>query len=130
MSKDLIVLRGIPGSGKSSVAELFGSKAICTADDYFEDEQGNYNFDPTKLKDAHADCQMRCGLYMENGNPKIIVANTSTVAWEMEVYEKLAAKYGYRVYHLIVENRHGGKNSHGVPEEAIQKMKDRFEITL
>jgi hypothetical protein len=29
-----------------------------------------------------------------------------------------------------VENRHGGLNQHGVPEDKVQIMKDRFEIKL
>ena len=43
---------------------------------------------------------------------------------------KLAEKYGYRVHSLIVENRHGGVNEHGVPEEKLEQMKNRFEIKL
>ena len=31
---------------------------------------------------------------------------------------------------IIVENRHGGQNKHGVPEEKVQQMRDRFEIKL
>ena len=31
---------------------------------------------------------------------------------------------------VIVENRHGGTNKHGVPEDKIQLMKDRFEIKI
>jgi hypothetical protein len=29
-----------------------------------------------------------------------------------------------------VENRHGGVNEHGVPEDKLQIMKDRFEVKL
>jgi hypothetical protein len=29
-----------------------------------------------------------------------------------------------------VENRHGGVNEHGVPEEKLEQMKTRFEIKL
>jgi len=42
----------------------------------------------------------------------------------------LAIKYGYYVTSIIVENRHGGDNEHGVPEDKIQLMKDRFEIKI
>jgi hypothetical protein len=45
-------------------------------------------------------------------------------------YYELAAKYGYKVYSLIVENRHGGVNEHGVPEDKLTQMKNRFEIRL
>jgi hypothetical protein len=45
-------------------------------------------------------------------------------------YYDLAKKYGYRVYSLIVENRHGGVNEHGVPEDKLKIMKNRFEVKL
>jgi hypothetical protein len=31
---------------------------------------------------------------------------------------------------IIVENRHEGTNEHGVPDEVLTKMKNRFEIKL
>jgi hypothetical protein len=31
---------------------------------------------------------------------------------------------------VIIENRHGNENIHGVPEDKLQIMKDRFEIKL
>jgi len=62
--------------------------------------------------------------------PTIVVSNTFTQEWEMEPYFKLAEKYGYTVFSVIVENRHGGKNEHGVPEEKVQVMKNRFQIKL
>jgi hypothetical protein len=48
----------------------------------------------------------------------------------MEQYYKMAESWGYRVYSIIVENRHGGVNEHGVPEEKLEQMKSRFEIKL
>jgi hypothetical protein len=67
---------------------------------------------------------------MANNTEKIVVSNTFTQEWEMEYYYDLAKEYGYRVYSLIVENRHSGVNSHGVPEEKLVQMKNRFEISL
>jgi hypothetical protein len=67
---------------------------------------------------------------MTNNVKKIIVSNTFTQEWEMQPYFDLAEKYGYRVYSLVVENRHGGVNEHGVPQETLDKMKNRFEIKL
>jgi hypothetical protein len=29
-----------------------------------------------------------------------------------------------------VENRHGGVNEHGVPEDKLKMMKNRFEVRL
>jgi hypothetical protein len=48
----------------------------------------------------------------------------------MRPYFDLAEKYGYKVYSLIVENRHGGVNEHGVPEDKLELMRKRFEISL
>jgi hypothetical protein len=48
----------------------------------------------------------------------------------MEDYYQLAKEYGYKVFSMIVENRHGGVNQHGVPEEKLEQMKNRFEIKL
>jgi len=48
----------------------------------------------------------------------------------MKTYMDLAVKYGYQVVSLIVENRHGNSSVHNVPDETIEKMKSRFEISL
>ena len=130
MKKDLILIRGISGSGKSTLAEAITDKEnICTADDFFMDK-GEYKFDGSKLKDAHAYCQTKCRLRMAVGAPLIIVANTFTKEWEMKAYFDLAQEFKYRVHSVITENRHGGKNKHNVPEETLEAMKTRFEIKL
>jgi hypothetical protein len=67
---------------------------------------------------------------MLDEHEKIIVSNTFTQEWEMKSYYELAEKYGYRVHSVIVENRHGGVNEHGVPEDKLEVMKNRFEVKL
>ncbi len=61
---------------------------------------------------------------------RITVSNTFTQEWEMEPYFELAKKYGYKVFTVIVENRHGGINEHNVPEDKLEQMKNRFEVKL
>ena len=61
---------------------------------------------------------------------KIVVSNTFTQEWEMKTYFDLAGKNGYKVFSIIVENRHGGETVHNVPKETLEKMKNRFEIKL
>ena len=52
--KELFLLRGLPGSGKSTFANfVWNEYAICEADKFFYDKEGNYNFDATKIKQAH-----------------------------------------------------------------------------
>jgi len=48
---------------------------------------------------------------------KIAVSNTFTQEWELQPYYELAIKYGYYVTCIVVENRHGNKSIHGVPED-------------
>ena len=127
--KELFLLRGLPGSGKSTLAKSI-SEVHYEADMYFVDADGNYNFDATLLKDAHNWCQTMTIMAMEYSTPKIVVSNTFTQEWEMEAYRELAELRGYIVYSIVVENRHNGVNNHGVPEEALTRMKNRFEIKL
>ena len=133
MKKILYILRGVPGSGKSTVAQNIGGTHFET-DKYFMVD-GEYKFDPTKLKQYHQMCQDEVNLAMIQNhtahfNDVIVVSNTFTQEWEMKPYFDLAKTYGYQVFSLIVENRHGGLNQHGVPEDKVQIMKDRFEIKL
>ena len=126
---NLYLLRGLPGAGKSTIAKELNCVNF-EADQFFLDENSDYKFDPTKLKDAHAWCQSRVKHCMTEGIQNISVSNTFTQEWEMEAYYNLAKEYNYRVFSIIVENRHGGKNLHGVPEDKLQVMNDRFQIKL
>jgi predicted kinase len=132
--KELFLLRGLPGSGKSTLARsLTTNDAIhIEADMFFVDSStGEYRFDATKLKDAHKWCRDHTEICMQPDSfSRIIVSNTFTQEWEMKSYFELAEQYDYKVYSLIVENRHGGVNEHGVPDEVLTKMKDRFEVKL
>jgi predicted kinase len=128
MGKELILLRGLPGSGKSTLARSLGGMHM-EADKYFM-YSGKYEFDASKLRDAHNWCQNAVRVGMETQGQKIVVSNTFTQEWEMDPYYKLAEQYGYRVYSLVVENRHMGVNQHGVPADKLEQMKNRFEIKL
>ena len=133
--KNLYLLRGLPGSGKSTLAREI-STTFVEADMFFC-RNCEYKFDGSKIKDAHAWCKATVREWMEiNLNTygleydSITVSNTFTQEWEMEDYYELAKEYGYKVFSMIVENRHGGINIHECPEEKIEQMRNRFEIKL
>lgn len=131
--KVLYLLRGLPGAGKSTLAKSIG--AIYFEADMFFMEGNEYKFNPLKLKDAHAWCQNQVRISMNNANggmtpTRIAVANTFTQEWEMESYYKMAEEFGFTVFSIIVENRHGGVNTHNVPEDKLELMKNRFEVKL
>ncbi len=134
----IFLVRGLPGSGKSTFANhIWNNYAVCEADQYFIDkETSEYKFDATKLREAHEWCrnQVETRMIDHQSNPQyypeIVVSNTFTQEWEMQAYFDLAEKYGYRVTTLIVENRHGNSNIHGVPDDKLEIMRNRFEIKL
>jgi predicted kinase len=133
MEKILYIVRGIPGSGKSTFAKTLGGKHFETDNFFMVD--GEYKFDVTKLKAAHEWCQNSVNTAMilnitTDLNNTIVVSNTFTQEWEMKPYFDMAETYGYRVFSLIVENRHGGVNQHGVPQDKLEIMKNRFETKL
>ena len=131
--KTLYLVRGVPGSGKSTFAKSLGGTHFET-DSYFMVD-GEYKFDFTKLKEAHKWCQDSVNTSMilnhtTGSHEVIVISNTFTQEWEMKPYFEMAESWGYRVFSIIVENRHGGVNEHGVPEDKIEVMKNRFEIKL
>jgi predicted kinase len=133
---ELILLRGLPGSGKSTLAKIIlqlrisDEPEVLSADDFFINNDGEYNFDSSKIKEAHNYCQFRCSERMRQQKAKIVVANTFTQEWEMQPYFEMAERYNYRVHSVIVENRHESENIHGVPADKLKQMKKRFEIKL
>ncbi len=124
----LYMVRGIPGSGKTTFAEAICDKVV-SADDYHYDADGNYNWKQENMAAAHRYCQGKTRSIMQTGKD-VAVANTSTTKKELKPYYDLAEEFGYTVFSIIVENRHGGKNVHNVPAETLEKMKKRFDVEL
>lgn len=85
---------------------------------------GKYIFDASLLKEAHAFCQKMAENAMGAG-VELVVSNTFTQKWEMEPYLGLAEEYGYEVVVITATGEY--TNVHGVPPQAIQRMKERWE---
>ena len=131
MERSLYLIRGlpwIPGSGKSTFAKTLGGEHI-EADMFFM-KDGEYKFDPTMIGPAHNWVQDVVEHWMDSSIEKIVVSNTFTQEWEMKPYYELAEKYGYTVFSIIVENRHGGVDVHGVPEEKLVQMEARLRNSI
>ena len=127
---NLILLRGVSGAGKSTIAPMFENAVLVSTDDFFLDEYGDYVFDANSLVINHQKCQFAVNMMMQDNEELIVVHNTFTADWEMDAYFDLARKHGYAVHTIIVENRHGSKNVHDVPKDVVKAQIERFSVTL
>ena len=124
MKKEAYIIKGLPGSGKSTLAEALKGEngVICEADKYYYDEEGNYNFDPAKMGENHEKCFNAFKDACESGIQRVIQSNTNTAIWQYDKYMDVAKEHGYIVSVVLVENHHGNKSIHDVPDETLVKM--------
>lgn len=132
MEKTLIILRGVSGAGKSTVADMLaeGLWPICEADKFHYTEDGVYDWKPENIQAAHKWCQDQVKEMMEWKFRKIILSNTFTSEKELKPYLNLADENGYRVISLVVENRHGNDSIHSVPQETRDAQERRLRNSL
>lgn len=129
MDKTVVILRGVSNAEKTTFANFIGGD-VCSADDFFTDETGEYKFDASKLSEAHEYCFDKFKKLIDSGSSRIIISNTNTQYWEFKRYKEYAEEKGYIVFCTILENRHGNRNNHDVPDLAIERQKARFEVKL
>lgn len=131
----LILVRGVPGSGKSTFAKHWVNSAApkgqeilhFEADQYFVDSEGNYNFDPSLLPYAHQECYTNTLKGLASGKD-VIVSNTFVRSWEMQKYLNLPKELpNLNIDVLVVEMHNEFESVHGVPKEKIKQMKARFD---
>lgn len=117
----LILIRGLPGSGKSTRAKALAMVGFehFEADMFFE-RDGVYEYDSARIRDAHAWCQKRARQALACGK-RVVVSNTFTRLQEMEPYRKMAERV------RVVEVSGNWGNVHGVPAAAVQRMAKRWE---
>jgi hypothetical protein len=135
--KRLIIIRGLSGCGKTTMANLICSddedRIMVAADDFFTDEEGVYSFDSAKLKEAHEWCKSEVLDAMNGGFDVVVVHNTFTRKWEVDPYMNLASQNGYQVQVLSMYD--GGlsdlqlseRSEHNLPTHQIQKQRRRWE---
>jgi predicted kinase len=131
LSLNLILVRGVSGAGKTTLAEMLAqlpNTNEVSADEYWGPD---YAFDHTKLHLAHHWCQLTARAYLQDGC-SVVVHNTSTTERDVKVYQAIAKEYGANFTALIVENRHGNDSVHSVPQHVRkdQEMKLRNSIKL
>ncbi|XP_062569118.1 2',3'-cyclic-nucleotide 3'-phosphodiesterase-like isoform X2 [Saccostrea cucullata] len=136
-SNTIFIMRGVPGSGKSTIAralkQVYPTAVVCSADDYFM-RGSEYNYRSDDLGSAHRFCQEKASDAVRNGTNVIIIDNTNIKRWEMKFYLDLARQQQYTI--VLVQPKTDWKNnpsvlasrnSHNVDEETIRKKIKGFE---
>ena len=93
MDRKVIILSGLSGSGKSTYASALGG-VVCSADDFFVNDDGSYVFNPTKLQDAHAYCFRSFLEALQGTNETVVVDNTNTRVEEISPYVLASHAFG------------------------------------
>ncbi|NXO60813.1 N4BP2 protein, partial [Aramus guarauna] len=136
----LVLLRGVPGSGKSYLARTLlednPGGIILSTDDYFY-KHGQYHYDPDCLGEAHDWNRKRAKEAFEMRISPIIIDNTNIQAWEMKPYVTLAQQFKYKVmfrepdtWWKFKPKELERRNIHGVTKERIKRMLERYERCL
>ena len=127
-------MRGISGSGKSTLAKQLAGETgqIFSADNYFTDEQGNYNWDANKIGDAHRSCRDQARKAISDGISPVIIDNTNVSKWELKQLIPMIKMAQDNEYTARVEEAQTPwrfdekelvkKNTHGVRAQDIQRM--------
>lgn len=144
MNREIVIVRGLPGAGKSTIADsISGGIPVCEADKfeglYSTAEDGSVNFHGGEMVNglpmialAHQACQEACRLSLQQ-HGRAIVANTFTQGWEFTPYINMSVEANARI--IVVDVFDGGlddwslanRNTHGVPVDAIRSMRERWE---
>lgn len=133
-NNSLILLRGLPGSGKTTLAKVLSQNntyPVFSVDDFFTNElTGEYIFNFKDNHLAYKQCEELTEDAMKQQIPKIFVHNTFTLDWELEPFFKLASKFNYMLFVVTVENYHRNKNTHEVSDDQLQKMAEKYKVKL
>lgn len=122
----LVLVRGLPGSGKSTFARtIAGQRDWRTVEvDTFFYENGLYQFDAKRLPVAHQWC-LDAARELLRDDYSVVVSNTFVNRWEMAPYIKLASELDARL--TVVEMCTQYTNVHGVPDSVIERMRRDWE---
>lgn len=137
----VVVMSGVPGSGKSFSAAMFakahGSDAqVISADHYFhegKDPRQPYTFDPSKLSEAHAWCFREFTFAVSGGIGLIVVDNTNLQNFEASPYMLAASAFGYEaeLCRVLCDPEVAfARQTHGVSRAHFDAMYRGMEVAL
>ena len=131
--KEVIIVRGVSGSGKSTFAKLLASAhngKIVENDKFAYNDQGEYDWKAEDLHKYFYKAKKEFEKHVDNEEPMIIVSNVSVTWKSIKGFFKYAKEHGYKVTSLVLENRNETTNIHDVPDDVLEGLRENFEIKL
>ena len=126
--KHMIILRGGPGSGKSTLVKQLTSDrsgvVVCSADDFFVNAEGLYDFDPAWLGRAHGACFKKT-VEAVVGRRDVVIDNTNSKPDEMLPYLALCQAFSYscEVIKVLCDREEAWlRQTHGVPRDKFDEI--------
>jgi predicted kinase len=119
INNEIVLVRGLPGSGKSTYAKGLAGYTHLEADMYFEVD-GQYVYDKSKINAAHNWCVESAKKALEQGE-NVVVSNTFIKLWELKKYINLGYPFS------IIEMTGTWPNVHGVPAEVVSRMQQAWQ---
>lgn len=125
MTAMLYIIRGLPGSGKTSLAKRL-ARTIVEADQFMVDGNGQYSFDPSRLAAAHESCRQKVRAALMRGG-SVAVSNTFSQSWEYAPYIEMAEELAIQYQVISLKGHPTWSSVHGVPQRTIEAMAARWE---
>lgn len=137
MPKTLIIIRGLPGAGKTTLAELIANlcpgAALCSEDEFWTDANGDYHFDPNTREKAFIALVNNTVNAMHKGVKCIVIhtADLSMNSPDWYVILSTAHICDYQIFPLLLQrNTSNPPSIHNVSEAEMDRLRQSMEHEL
>ena len=136
MKEALIIFRGLPGAGKSSIGKSFAKSNDCVfiePDMYITDDSGKYNYSIENFKNAvnQAKNDIKIAMQKRKKGYDVTVVYADVLPSKKEVMDIISCipkTETYIVVDIVISMRESFlRNVHGVPWNELRRMCNEWE---
>lgn len=136
MKEALIIFRGLPGAGKSSIGKSFAKSNDCVfiePDMYITDDSGKYNYSVENFKNAvnQAKNDIKIAMQKRKKGYDVTVVYADVLPSKKEVMDIISCipkTETYIVVDIVISMRESFlRNVHGVPWNELRRMCNEWE---